>query len=67
MISVFKFQNGEVVRDSVTGTTGAVIARVDYISGCKSYLVQPRVGDDGNLPESVYIDEPTLERRLPPG
>ena len=59
---MFKFKQGETVTDKVTGFAGIIVARVDYISGCNRYLVQPRVGTDGKLPDSVYIDEPALDR-----
>ena len=59
---MFKFKQGETLRDKVTGFTGIVVARVDYISGCNRYYIQPKVGDDGKMPDSIVIDEPALER-----
>ena len=59
---MFKFKQGETVRDLVTGFKGIVVARTDYISGCNRYQLQPKVGADGKFPDSVTIDEPALER-----
>ncbi len=59
---MFKFKRGETVRDKVTGFTGIVTRRVDYLSGCNMYYVQPRVGEDGKMPDGAHIDEPALER-----
>jgi len=59
---MFKFKQGETLRDIVTGFTGVVVSRTDYISGCNNYRLQPRVGEDGKLAEAVYVDEPALER-----
>jgi hypothetical protein len=59
---MFKFKQGETLRDKVTGFTGIVVGRTDYISGCNRYSLQPKVGDDGKLPDMIIIDEPALER-----
>lgn len=59
---MFKFKRGDTVRDKVTGFTGIVVARYDYISGCNRYCVQPKVGADGKMPDSTNIDEPALEQ-----
>ena len=59
---MFKFKQGETLRDKVTGFTGIVISRIDYISGCNRYQLQPKVEADGKMPDNVYVDEPALER-----
>ncbi len=59
---MFKFKQGETVQDKVTGFTGIVTTRCDYISGCNRYYVQPKVGDDGKNIDGIYVDEPALER-----
>ena len=59
---MFKYKRGDTVRDKVTGFTGVITTRLDYISGCNRYVVQPKVGDDGKMPEYCYIDEPALEQ-----
>lgn len=59
---MFKFRQGDVVRDKVTGFVGVIVSRTDYISGCNRYFVQPRVGEDNKMIEGCYIDEPALEQ-----
>lgn len=63
---MFKFKQGEHLRDIVTGFSGVVVCRCDYISGCNRYLIQPTVGEDGKMVDGVYIDEPALERLQKP-
>ena len=59
---MFKFKQGETLRDKVTGFQGIVVSRTDYISGCNRYQLQPKVDADGKMPDIVTIDEPALER-----
>jgi hypothetical protein len=57
----FKFQNGEQVRDVVTGFTGIVECSSVWLNGCKRYAVQPAMTKgDSKRPESVYMDEQQL-------
>jgi hypothetical protein len=58
---MFKFSQGDTLCDKVTGFTGVVIQRIDYISGCNRYLLQPRIDKEGKLSEGIYVDEPALE------
>jgi hypothetical protein len=48
---------GQKVRDRITGFTGVVTGRVEYITGCNQLLIAPAVGADGSHKESVWIDE----------
>lgn len=59
---MFKFKQGMTVRDKVTGFTGVITCRCDYITGCNRYYLQPKVGDDGKLIDGTYVDEPALEQ-----
>jgi hypothetical protein len=52
---------GHKVRDKVTGFTGIVTGRVEYITGCNQCLVAPAVGSDGRLADSVWLDEQRLD------
>lgn len=58
---MFKFKNGDIVRDLVTGLKGAIVSRTDHLTGCNRYYVQPRIGDDGKLIDGCYFDEMALE------
>ena len=59
---MFKFKQGATLRDKVTGFEGVVIARMDHLTGCNRYLIQPKVDKDGKMPDGIYIDEPALEQ-----
>jgi len=58
--NTFKFANGAQVTDSVTGFTGAIITRADYLAGCNSYCVQPKTDKEGKFIESRWFDEERL-------
>ena len=52
---------GKKVKDKVSGFTGIVTGRHDFLAGCTRYSVQPEVDKDGKLPESQTFDDPQLE------
>lgn len=52
---------GQKVRDTVTGFEGIAVSRLEYLNGCVQYLVKPKVGDDGKLPEGEWIDAQQVE------
>jgi hypothetical protein len=53
-------QLGAFVVDAVTGFSGYVTARAEYITGCAQVLVQPKVKEDGTFVEPRWIDETRL-------
>lgn len=57
----FRFQRGEFVRDKITGFAGVVISRLDSITGCDRYAVQPDRLDNGKMIDSLWIDDHCLE------
>lgn len=77
----FKFGQGDELKDKVTGFRGVVVARVDWLNGCKRYCLQPtKLKDDGSRQDEVNFDEeqlelvkaakvavPQVERPKPPG
>lgn len=52
---------GTIVKDKVTGFVGVAENCATFMYGCDRYCVQPQVGEDGKVPESVMVDEPQLE------
>ncbi len=52
---------GRKVRDKVTGFTGMVTGRVEYLTGCNQLLVAPKVKHDGSLVDSAWFDEQRCE------
>jgi hypothetical protein len=67
---VFKFRNGTKVKDKITGFTGIITARTDYLHGCARYFVEPEVDENGNHREGHSFDEGSLklveEKRVEP-
>lgn len=57
----FKFNQGDVARDKITGFTGVVIARTDYDTGCKHASLQSQDLKDGKPIEWESFDESRLE------
>lgn len=60
--SMFKYALGIEMKDRVTGFTGIVTGRIDYITGCNQYTLQPRVKDNGDHVEAKWFDEHRLEQ-----
>ena len=60
--SVFKINLGAHVEDTLTGFTGIVAGRSDWLYGCRRYVVQPvGVGADGKMFDSGSFDEDALQ------
>jgi hypothetical protein len=57
---IFKFKNGDNVRDVVTGFTGVIMGRTQWLNGCVRYCVQSKVLKDG-APNDFNFDEEQLE------
>lgn len=51
---------GQYVKDEVTGFKGFVIARSDYLHGCRRIGVQPKAAKDGKVEDAKWFDEPQL-------
>lgn len=60
-VTSFKFELGVHVRDVVTGFRGVVTGRVQYLTGCSQFLIQPQGLVGGRAQESFWIDEAKLE------
>lgn len=56
----FRFQLGDRARDLVTGFSGVIISRTEYLNGCIRYGIQPPLDKDGKMPDAVWIDEQQL-------
>ncbi len=51
---------GQKVACKVTGFSGIVTARIEYLNGCIRYEVQPPIDKDKKIPESAWIDQAQL-------
>lgn len=54
---------GTIAKDIITGFEGIVTARVEYLTGCTQYGLQPKCVPDGKYPEAQYFDESRLDGR----
>ena len=57
----FKFNLGDVVRDTITGFEGVIVSRTQWLYNCNTYGVKSRELKDGKPQDAVYFDEPQLE------
>lgn len=57
---MFKFKNGDKVKDIVSGLIGVVIAYAEYLNGCKQYAVKSQNLKDGRPRDADWIDEGQL-------
>lgn len=57
----FKFELGTRVKDVITGMSGVVMGRSNFITGCDQYGISPtKLGKDGTRPDWEYFDENRL-------
>lgn len=56
----FKFNLGDKVKDSITGFTGVITLRSQWLNNCNTYGVQPTELKDGAPQERQHFDEPQL-------
>ena len=61
MKSEFYYKLGASVKDVVTEFSGVVTGRVEYLTGCRQYLVTPKMKGDGTLMEPRWHDEDRLQ------
>jgi hypothetical protein len=58
---MFKYNQGDKLKDSITGFEGVVTVRTDFINGCIRYGIQsPDLDKDGKPTDVEYFDEPQL-------
>lgn len=56
-----KIKMGDRVKDKVTGFTGIIVAKIEYLNGCEQYCVKPLIDKDGKMSEGEYIDVDQVE------
>jgi len=55
------FNLGDKLKDRVTGFEGIVIARSEWLNGCKQYCLKPPVDKDGKVQSGEWIDQEQLK------
>lgn len=57
-----RLELGDLAAHVVTGFTGIVTAKVEYLEGCQQVCLQPReLQADGEPKKSRYFDEPYVD------
>ena len=56
-MGVFKHEMGVEVESRVAGIKGIITARSENLYGCNRYYIQPKIGKDGKVPDSWWVDE----------
>ena len=56
----FKFELGDKVRDTITGFSGIIVVRSQWLNNCNTYGLQPTELKDGVPQERIHFDEPQL-------
>ena len=56
-----KIENGQEVRDTITGFSGIVVATTEWLNGCRRVTVQSPELKDGRPVDTVTFDGPQLE------
>lgn len=57
----FNFENGDQVKEKITGYEGIVTGTCFYITGCNQYLVTGKATKDQAEPPALWYDEGRLE------
>lgn len=57
----FKHQLGKQAKTRVSGLSGVITLRAECLYGCNRYFIQPKVGDDGKVPDGWWVDEDDVE------
>ena len=52
---------GNEAKDKITGFSGIVTSRAEYLTGCTQYGLTPPVGGDGQVRASEWFDEGRIE------
>jgi len=56
----FKFDNGDRVKDAISGFEGIVSARTQYLTGCIQYGISYETLLEGKVPDAIWMDEDRL-------
>jgi hypothetical protein len=57
----FKFSLGTRARDRISGYEGTIIARTEWLNGCKRYTLQAHGLKDGKPADSWACDEQDID------
>lgn len=52
---------GSIARDKITGFVGVVIAKTEWLNGCRRFTIQPQELKDGRPIEACSFDEQQVD------
>lgn len=52
---------GKTAKDKITGFTGIVTGKADYLTGCSQFLLVPKVAENGSYIDGQWFDEGRLQ------
>lgn len=52
---------GCLAKDKITGFTGIITGKIEWMYGCNQYCLNPKVTNDGELKEANWFDEGRIE------
>ncbi len=55
-----KIKLGRIAKDSITGFSGIIVAKIEYLTGCTQYKLQPQGLKDGSPIKGEWFDEGCL-------
>jgi len=58
---MFIYELGQKGKDKITGFEGILTSRVEFLTGCNRYSIQPTILNNGMPYEAIYIDESQIE------
>jgi len=60
-MNIFKLELGSKVKDIISGYKGIIVARSEWVTGCKRYGVQAEACKDSKPIDEQWFDEVRLE------
>lgn len=61
----FRYELGSKAKDKITGYIGLIVARTEWLYGCRRYVLQAQEVKDGKPLESLCIDEDAITLIVP--
>lgn len=58
---MFELELGLKAKDKISGMTGILTARCEFLTGCNRYCISPQELKDGRPIEGMYFDEAQIE------
>lgn len=58
---MFKHELGLRAKDKISGMTGVITARCEFLTGCNRYCITPQELKDGRPIEGMYFDEEQIQ------